>query len=336
MVEALRDLAPDIRSALERFSLSRRERIARLSSDEQEALAYQKEAVATAMSIAGLNRTELQDWEPPLEGEHPQSFLDGLPQVRAREDMMVIADLMTVPGFEFVREVAKGAASFENDRVRLTVVIANHLPLEEQLGADLIYFNETYRAFVIVQYKAMEADNRGRAIFRFPNEQLSLELERMDAHLEILQSCPPDSQRSGYRVIENPFFLKLCPRLQFEPDNSGLVRGMYLPLDYWRLIEADETMVGKRGGRQVSYDNVGRYLDNSSFVSLVANAWIGTTTPQSEVLEQLIRDVMASGRTVALAVKRDKRMPGDGISPMVSEMLSSQQNEEEPPLLETW
>jgi len=36
------------------------------------------------------------------------------------------------------------------------VIMANRLPLEEQTGADLIYFNEAYSAFVLVQYKAME------------------------------------------------------------------------------------------------------------------------------------------------------------------------------------
>ena len=43
---------------------------------------------------------------------------------------------------------------FENPtdrRQALTVIMANRTPLEEQTGADLIYYNETYGAFVLVQ-----------------------------------------------------------------------------------------------------------------------------------------------------------------------------------------
>jgi hypothetical protein len=39
-------------------------------------------------------------------------------------------------------------------------------PVEEQTGADLIYYNETYSAFVLVQYKAME-QAKGGAEFRW-------------------------------------------------------------------------------------------------------------------------------------------------------------------------
>lgn len=107
-------------------------------------------------------------------------------------------------------------------------------------------------------------------------------------------------------MLENPFFLKLCPRIQFSPDSQALVKGMYLTLDHWRLIETDETMVGARGGRVVTYRNVGRHLDNSALVRLVADAWVGATVEQSDVLERLIREVLATGRTVTFAVRSDK------------------------------
>ena len=92
---------------------------------------------------------------------------------------MVINDLGTFPGFETVRQTQHATAVFTNDHVSLTVVMANRLPLEKQLGADLIYRNETYRSFVIVQYKAMEHE-AGTARFRLPNDQLEKELKRME------------------------------------------------------------------------------------------------------------------------------------------------------------
>jgi len=40
--------------------------------------------------------------------------------------------------------------------------MANKLPLEEQTGADLIYYNETFSSFVMVQYKAMNPGTEGQ------------------------------------------------------------------------------------------------------------------------------------------------------------------------------
>jgi hypothetical protein len=59
-------------------------------------------------------------------------------------------------------------------------------------------------------------------------------------------------------------------------------------------------------GRRVDFQNVGRYLDNSEFIGLVKKAWIGTTPAQSELLTELIREILASGRTVTLAIKTEQ------------------------------
>ena len=70
---------------------------------------------------------------------------------------------------------------------------------------------------------------------------------------------------------------------------------------------------GSKGGARITYSNVGRYLDNTNFIALVANAWVGTTVKQSEILETAIRATLESGKAVALAVKTDIQ-PAAGIS----------------------
>src|SRR5262249_55401741 len=106
---------------------------------------------------------------------------------------------------------------------------------------------------------------------------------------------------------DNPFFLKLCPRLIFNPDDVGLTPGMYFALEQWRFIEKDRDLVGARGGRVVSYKNVGRYLDNTGFSNLVRDAWIGTTPPQAAILGPLNETVLSEGKALVLAVKQNKR-----------------------------
>lgn len=308
VVEAIRQLAPQSSAILDRYSSERVARVERLSSSARENLAYQKEAVLTALSIADMSRNIVQEWAPP-DGT-PVSFLDGLPSARLREDPMVVHDLMHLPGFEILKMLPYNAAVFESDTERLTVILANRLPLEKQTGTDLIYFNETFQSFVMVQYKAMEREDAGdgnvNAGFRLPNIQLAEEISRMDVLLDELKACSANTTHDGFRLTDNPFFLKLCPRLVFNPDTIGLVPGMYLPLDYWKMLEQHPGINGPRGGRRVTYENVGRHFDNSAFITVVAKAWVGTRPSQSIVLKEAIRLTLETGKAMAIAIKSKK------------------------------
>lgn len=316
VVEAVRQLAPQSSAILDRYSSERVARVGRLSPKARENLAYQKEAVLTALSIAGMGRNPVQEWAPP-DGT-PVSFLDGLPSARLREDPMVVHDLMHLPGFDILKTLPYNAAVFESDSERLTVILANRLPLEKQTGTDLIYYNETFQSFVMVQYKAMEREDDGdgnmNAGFRLPNTQLAEEITRMDALLVELKACASNTAHEGFRLTDNPFFLKLCPRLVFNPDDLGLVPGMYLPLDYWKILEQHPGIKGPRGGRRVTYENVGRHFDNSAFTTVVAKAWVGTTPSQSAVLASAIRQTLQTGKAIAIAVKPKKQDCGSAMS----------------------
>jgi hypothetical protein len=302
VVDALSRLSVEAKVLLVRFGHARTERINGISDRAKESLAFQQQALITALSIAGIERNDLQGWSPPEQGA-PASFLDGLPSVRLREDPMVINDLTKVPGFNLIKTLPCNAAIFESDSERLTVVLANRLPLEEQTGTDLIYFNETYRSFVMVQYKAMERDSDEGALFRLPSAQLDEEIQRMDRLVDMLRGCEPNNQPDSFRLSENPFFLKLCPRIVFHPDDVGLVPGMYLPLDYWKVLAVNPCLVGPRGGLRVTFDNVGRHFDNTEFIKLVAKAWVGTNINQSSILEDVIREVIGTGKAIAIAIK---------------------------------
>jgi hypothetical protein len=185
--------------------------------------------------------------------------------------------------------------------------VANRTPLEQQTGADLIYYNATFRSFVLVQYKVMEKEPGNReAAFRFPNKQLTAELSRMDGILAMLANASPPTHRDHFRLHVNPFFLKLCPRIILEPDSMALTKGMYLPLEYWRFVDGDPDLVGKRGGRIVTFENIRRYFDNSSFANMVREAWIGATPQQTAILGPIVEQILKEGRAVVVAVKADK------------------------------
>src|SRR5205807_7616489 len=113
--------------------------------------------LTTALKIAGITTESVLSWSP-IEEERG-FFLEGIAQAYVREDASIVADFTNLAGFEAIRNQQFAARVFQNKQdpsVKLTVLMANRLPLEKQTGADLIYYNETYRSFVLVQYKAME------------------------------------------------------------------------------------------------------------------------------------------------------------------------------------
>ena len=256
------------------------------------------------MTIAGINRDELHGWGLSKNSK-PTSFLDGLERVRMREDQMIINDLESLPGYEAFKLTTSNYVTFENDKSKLTVVLANRLPLEQQLGVDLIYYNETFSCFLMIQYKAMEKE-KFDSVYRFPNEQLTEEINRMDTITSELNKVQSNVEADGFRLSENPFFLKICSRIDFEPNNVGLIKGMYLPIKYWKMISNHPSMVGPKGGKRLSYKNVRRYFDNTQFVNLASGGWVGTNIEQSKLLVKAIRSTIESGRSVVFAVKNEK------------------------------
>jgi len=304
VVDALLELDPALAERLARFSDRRAQAIADLSASQRENLAIQKETVGVALEIAGVDRGELLQWMP---SEAPGSFLDGLPEAYVREDVMLLSDFSTMPGFRALEGATHVAVKTfvdpYNSRNRLRVVMANRLGLEEQTGADLIYYNETYRSFVMVQYKAMEKGRDGPEFRWKAGDQLGDEISRMDRMLAELEKVEADVDPDGFRFSGNPFFLKFCSRVVFNPDDKGLFSGMYLPLGLWKDLVSGDRLKGARGGNVLTYGNVGRYLTNSEFVVLVSKAWVGTTIRQSQSLEPLIRSVLATGKTLTYAVE---------------------------------
>ena len=125
----------------------------------------------------------------------------------------------------------------------------------------------------------------------------------MDALLVELNKIQSGSDPDGYRFSENPFFLKFCPHVVFNPNDKGLFKGIYLPPDLWKSVDAAGRLKGSKGGNVLTYENVGRRINNSEFVNLVSGSWVGTSIEQSAILGPLIREILASGKTVTFAIK---------------------------------
>ncbi|MBF2755006.1 MAG: hypothetical protein ISN29_07080 [Gammaproteobacteria bacterium AqS3] len=308
IIEAIVRLRPELKDHIELLCTDPKIWLEKFTLKEKESLALQKETVSTSLQVSGIEHDEYSDWQPKDLISETSCYLDGLGQTRMREDSMIHADMSLVPGFDEVQNL-RGSTSrvFHNRATKLTVTMANRLPLEEQTGADLIYYNETYHSFVMVQYKAMEKDKKGNEKFRFPEKQFEKEIMRMQ-ELHNLISEPPlinkNSDKNNFRLNYNPFFFKFCPRDQLDPLDAKLVRGIYLPIEYWKYLENDPDHLGPRKGRSLTYENVGRYFSNTDFIILVSKAWVGTSREQSEQLKRWIQKIIKTGDSITFSVQQ--------------------------------
>lgn len=274
-----------------------------LSKNQRQDLAFQKAAVADALFFADIERIELEDWDVPqnIPGDKPLSYLSGLKSVRLRESEMINHDLNNLPGFNLINRTSFDSTVFDNGKVRLTVLVTDKKPLEEDMGVDLIYYNEFFKSFVMVQYKAMEPSDNG-PIYRLPNKQLEKEIKAMDNILEKIKVNKP-TNINDFRIFYNPFFLKLCSRVEFDPDSKDMMPGMYFPLDYWKILENDETIKGPRGGKGVTYENMHKKFTSTDFKGLLVSGWIGTDATNSAYLEKVIKEAVESGKRIIYAVE---------------------------------
>ena len=212
------------------------------------------------------------------------------------EDNVVHADASRLPGFDAIAADVTGRAIFQKDDERLVIYTANKFPLEQMLGVDLIYINETRGNVVMVQYKMLEEDKRERDndwLFR-PDQQLRDEIARMRL---------PEFKGSlrDYRLSRNPFFFKFVKRKIVDDTHQSFL----LSLDHLNQILAAPEAKGPRGGLRISYEDLaGTYLREADMLGLIRSGYVGTHRAETEVLATIIDEAAKGNRAVVLAGSR--------------------------------
>ena len=210
------------------------------------------------------------------------------------EDNVVSADASQLPGFDAIASDVTGRTVFERGAERLIIYTANRLPLEEMLGVDLIYINETKGNIVMVQYKMLEEERQRDGVsdwlFR-PDSQFQVEVARMQI---------PASQGAmmDYRLNSSPFFFKFVKRRLIDSSPTSFL----VSLDHLKQILASPEAEGPRGAVRVSYDTLdGTYLRQDDMISLISSGYVGTHRTQTEALATIIDEVSRGKRALVLA-----------------------------------
>jgi hypothetical protein len=225
-----------------------------------------------------------------------EPFLAGLPEAILREDPMIVHDAGIFSDWSVVKRSAIGSVRFQRGERSLTVINVNRTPIEQTLGVDLIYYNEYFDAFVLVQYKRMSYSSETGWLYR-PDGNHQDEVARMQS-IRFVSSDPPDVL--NYRLGPGACFFKLCESVVFDPDAAELIRGMYLPFEYF--VASQGSAKGARGGAAYGYSTLPRHLTNTSFVQLVQDGWVGSSGSVSTELRTYVEATVRAGQSVMLAV----------------------------------
>lgn len=262
--------------------------------------AFQRDAVVTSLEIAGIPKESLRI--SPQMPQDATSIFDSDGDVTSIEDLVILQDLDNADkDWQFVKRQRYAAKTFHKGGTKLTIILANKLDLEVQLGTDLIYVNETLKSVVFVQYKMFRGVD-GEEGYR-PDAQLDEEIKRMDAAAATLNTQTLDESCEGYRLGADPFFLKFCSKL-LTHETVGHVPGIYVPLGYWKLLARTPAVRGPKGGKVVRAESFGRrHFTPTHFIDMVGRGWIGTSALQTDVLVPYLRSAIEGKKGMVLAVQ---------------------------------
>lgn len=230
--------------------------------------------------------------------------------IKTIEDKIVDYDASTLPGYDLIQKHPAGICQLSSETRKLITVNSNRNGIERATGVDLIYFNAIYNSYVMIQYKCMNHKIGDDSCYRpTPDVSLQKELETMR---ELLKNFPPCSDGVvGYRLLDNPFYLKICEPKLAGPYGHELVKGIYLPLDLFDELLKDESTKGPKGGRYMNWKSCYRRLNNTDFSRLMEDGWIGSNNPTSEIINALIEQSLTSGRHVTVSYEISRKSDSD-------------------------
>lgn len=277
----------------------------RVRSSLPDVVVFERDAIATAFEIFGGGMTR----KAFISSSAPAPDAPFIQRLKHRdlnviEDSMISHDVLSFPGLVALRPALVGAVQLTTHSGTLTILNANRTKIERTLGVDLVYYNHHFNSFVLVQYKRLLGDKD--PVYRPKHDpNLAKEIERMRAFEEGRRE--PETDYETFRLIESPFFLKLCKARTPGDWNGRMLQGMYFPLSLWDLLLKSPAAVGTNKGVAVSFDRSKRRFSNSEFTHLLSQGWLGTASTETERIEDIIVKQLDAGRSIVAAVHEPGR-----------------------------
>lgn len=302
LTDLIKTLRPEHAQRIDELA---RQRVASLSSIQHDTrtsrLSEERDALGLALDVAGLNRQTIFRTATHERIDAATSVLEMIDAQPIAERTLVESDSAAL---RIALETAFANARFVDDRGReVRTYVLDSTSLETATGVDLLLYQEHYKSFLLLQYKAMEKDQIVRGwSYLVNNTNLLSQLQTMERLLQVLPFEEPHDLRDQ-RLSEEPFYFKFCERRALQPSDEGLAAGITLSAPHLAQFLSLPEAVQQGHGQRVGYENCPRYLNNSEFVSLARGGWIGCQGATTEAIAQIVSARVQSRIAIVAVVK---------------------------------
>lgn len=304
LLNCIKQLRPSIAELLDAL-IRKREEARRIIGDGTRLLRLmeQRDAIGLALDMASLDRQAVMreaNYEKSDSATSALDLLDHEPlqeQDVIRQDQKIFETLLT-PDMRSAR--FKGPGGRE-----VRVYVYDKKPLETVLGIDLLIYQEGYKSFILLQYKNMEQipAKRGQTWSYLVDDQIRKQMAAMAIGLTAMQrQANLPRGLNDWRLHSDPFYFKFCETTRPNARDDALVRGITLGLEHLTHFLTLPDVIGHHGGSRVGYDNCPRYLNNTQFVDLARDGWIGCDQKGYHLITEMLEAGKAGGKSAMLAV----------------------------------
>lgn len=264
----------------------------------------ERDAVLLGLELSGIKRPWMT--LPRSPGAH---FLDALSRAEVSEDRLIEHDASRFPGWIPTSERPAVSKTFGDGTGRtVTVINVNRDPIELTTGVDLIYYREDTDSFVLVQYKRLRNEPPNWVFRPAGDASWKKEVGRMEMVLAA-SGRPQRLIPRDYFLEQSPFFIKLCRPTTINRSSRDLASGLYLSLDYWKVLESAPESRGPRGGVAIGYHNAQKWLTSTLFIELIKRDWLGSSEGTSALLRGHLTRSIDAGRSTVIAVAQPPQSP---------------------------
>jgi hypothetical protein len=307
LLNCIKQLRPDIAEPLDAL-IRRREEARRIVGDGTRLLRLmeQRDAIGLALDMASLDRQAVMREANYEKTDSALSALDLLDHEPLQEQDVIHQDQRI---FKTLLTTDMRSARFKGPGGReVRVYVYDKKPLETVLGIDLLIYQESYKSFLLLQYKNMEQipAKRGQTWSYLVDDQIHKQMAAMTTGLTAMQKQANLPQGlNDWRLNSGPFYFKFCETTRPNARDDALVKGLTLGLDHLSHFLTLPDATGQHGGLRVGYDNCPRYLNNSQFVELARDGWIGGDHKAYQLVTEILAAGKTGGKTAMFAVIQD-------------------------------
>ena len=304
ILAGIKQLRPLVAKQFEALIASRTEERRLIGeSDRVLRLMEQRDAIGLVLDVASLDRQTILRNLKSDKIESASSVLDLLDNEPLQEQDLIRQDEEIFLGL-LTQDMRHGKFSSRSGR-QVRVHIYDKKPLETVLGIDLLIYQEDYESYLLIQYKIMHQVNgtKGRTWSYLVDEQINKQIEAMDkAAAAILRKQILATEMKDWRLNNESFYFKFCETTRAKARDDALVSGITLGLDHLKSFLTLPESAGKNGGMRIGYENCPRYLNNTQFIELAREGWIGCDQRGYALITEVLKANSEGGKLAMFAV----------------------------------